>query len=397
MNAPVRFLSSLAQTLSKMGLYSPGHPSRERAVDDAYNQLQRLCEEDATPRFSFLSSDVVFGSRTLRELRDWEWSARLADVGIQRLEFSNSVTREDFEDFLVVALGRLGLGNSNSPDALSAAARIERPTGVRFGMLSVRGTAISDASGNDVNAALGDSPYSLSEEIETVEWLHEEVMQGQRVEAGEADAVVRSLALAMHANQGLKIPLLQLTQYDQYTTTHSLNVSVLAMALGERLGLARNEVRAIGVSGLLHDLGKVRIPTEILQKPGRLTEMEWEVMRRHPEDGARLILTNEAIPELAAVVAFEHHIMLDGGGYPHRRKPCDCHTISKIVHVCDLYDALRTNRPYRPAWPSEKVLRYIEERIGTELDADAARVFVQLMRENEAIEVPFDIAAPVAG
>jgi HD-GYP domain-containing protein (c-di-GMP phosphodiesterase class II) len=167
------------------------------------------------------------------------------------------------------------------------------------------------------------------------------------------------------------------------------------MALGERLGLVRNEVRAIGVSGLLHDLGKVRIPPEILQKPGRLTEMEWEVMRRHPEDGARLILANEAIPELAAIVAFEHHIMLDGGGYPHRRKPCDCHTISKIVHVCDLYDALRTNRPYRPAWPSEKVLRYIEERMGTELDADAARVFVQLMRENEAVEVPFDEAVPI--
>jgi HD-GYP domain-containing protein (c-di-GMP phosphodiesterase class II) len=166
------------------------------------------------------------------------------------------------------------------------------------------------------------------------------------------------------------------------------------MALGERLGLARAEVRAIGVSGLLHDLGKVRIPPEILTKPGRLTESEWEVMRRHPEDGARLILANDAIPELAAVVAFEHHIMLDGGGYPHRHKPCDCHTISKIVHVCDLYDALRTNRPYRPAWASSKVLQYIEERIGTELDADAARAFIALMRESEPVDVPFEDAAP---
>jgi putative nucleotidyltransferase with HDIG domain len=391
MTAPVRFLTSLAQTLSKMGLYAAGHPSRERAVDDSFGQLQRLCEEDLTPRFSFLASDVIYNSNTLRELRDWEWASRLADVGIQRLEFSNSVTREDFEDFLVLAMARLGLGNS--AESISAAARIERPSGVRFGMLSVRGTAVE--SGPAEALALGDGPYSLSEEIETVQWMHDEVLQGHDVEAGEADAVVRSLALAMHANQGVKIPLLQLTRYDQYTTTHSLNVSVLAMALGERLGLARAEVRAIGIAGLLHDLGKVRIPTEILQKPGRLTEMEWEVMRRHPEDGARLILANDAIPELAAVVAFEHHIMLDGGGYPHRRKPCDCHTISKIVHVCDLYDALRTNRPYRPAWPSSKVLQYIEERVGTELDGDAARAFIALMRESEPVEVPFDDAAPV--
>jgi len=390
MSAPVRFLTSLAQTLSKMGLYAAGHPSREHAVDHCFAQLQRLCEEDVTPRFSFLAADVIYNSQTLRELREWEWSVRLADVGIQRLEFSNSVSREDFEDFLVLALARLGMGHT--AESISAAARIERPSGVRFGMLSVRGTAVDSSS---VGApALGNAPYSLSEEIETVQWMHEEVLQGHSVEAGEADAVVRSLALAMHANQGLKIPLLQLTRYDQYTTTHSLNVSVLAMALGERLGLARAEVRAIGISGLLHDLGKVRIPTEILQKPGRLTELEWEVMRRHPEDGARLILANDALPELAAVVAFEHHIMLDGGGYPHRRKPCDCHTISKIVHVCDLYDALRTHRPYRPAWPSPKVLQYIEERIGTELDGDAARAFVTLMRESEPVEVPFDEAAP---
>jgi HD-GYP domain-containing protein (c-di-GMP phosphodiesterase class II) len=391
MNAPVRFLISLAQTLSKMGLYSPGHPSRERAVDDSFAHLQRLCEDDLTPRFSFLASDVIYNANTLRELRDWEWSSRFSDVGIQRLEFSNSVTRDDFEEFLIVAMARLGLGNT--PEAITAAARIERATGVRFGMLSVRGTAV-DAAQSDPLAML-DTPYSLSEEIETVQWMHDEVLQGHAVEAGEADAVVRSLALALHANQGIKIPLLQLTHYDQYTTTHSLNVSVLAMALGERLGLARNEVRAIGVSGLLHDLGKVRIPAEILQKPGRLTEREWEVMRRHPEDGARLILGNDAIPELAAVVAFEHHIMLDGGGYPHRRKPVDCHTISKIVHVCDLYDALRTNRPYRPAWTSAKVLNYIEERIGTELEGEAARAFIALMSEAEPIEVPFEEAAPV--
>lgn len=391
MSAPVRFLTSLAQTLSKMGLYSPGHPSRERAVDDAFTQLQRLCEEDVTPRFSFLSSDVIYNANTMRELRDWEWSARLAAGGIQRLEFSNTVTRDEFEEFLVVALARLGLGNT--PDVLSATTRVERPSGVRFGMLSVRGTAV-EVDGGEPASTLGDAPYSLAEEIETVQWLHEEVSEGHTVEAGEADAVVRSLALAMHANQGLKIPLLQLTRYDQYTTTHSLNVSVLAMALSERLGLAKNEVRAVGVSGLLHDLGKVKIPPDILQKPGRLTEQEWEVMRRHPEDGARLILSNDAIPELAAVVAFEHHIMLDGGGYPHRRKPCDCHMISKIVHVCDLYDALRTHRPYRQAWAATKVLAYIEERIGTELDGDAARGFVGLMRENEAIDVLFEDAAP---
>jgi putative nucleotidyltransferase with HDIG domain len=394
MSSPVRFLTSLAQTLSKMGLYAPGHPARERAVDEAFGQLQRLSEDEATLRFSFLDSDVIYNTHTLRELRDWEWSGRLAGAGIQRLEFANSVSREDFEDFLVVAMTRLGLGSAE--EVVTADARIERPSGVRFGLLSVRGSSAVETYDPSLVPASTDGPYSLAEEIEAIQWMHNEVLQGHDVEAGEADAVVRSLALAMHANQGLKIPLLQLTQYDQYTTTHSLNVSVLAMALGERLGLARSEVRAVGVSGLLHDLGKVRVPPEILSKPGRLTEQEWDVMRRHPEDGARLILSNGAIPELAAVVAFEHHIMLDGGGYPHRHKPRDCHAVSKIVHVCDLYDALRTHRPYRPAWTSRKVLQYIEERIGSELDPDAGRAFVQMMHESEPVEVVFEAAATAA-
>jgi HD-GYP domain-containing protein (c-di-GMP phosphodiesterase class II) len=115
------------------------------------------------------------------------------------------------------------------------------------------------------------------------------------------------------------------------------------------------------VAGLLHDLGKTRIPLEILNKPGKLTDEERSVMQSHTVEGARLILSSDRELDLAAAVAFEHHIMLNGGGYPHRHIARKCHCASALVHVCDVYDALRTHRPYRAAWEHPKVLGYLEE------------------------------------
>jgi putative nucleotidyltransferase with HDIG domain len=177
------------------------------------------------------------------------------------------------------------------------------------------------------------------------------------------------------------MPLLSLREYDEYTTTHSLNVSVLAMALAESLGLAGREVRAFGVAGLLHDIGKVCIPHDVLTKPGQLTPEERELIRRHPADGARLILQSGQQLDVAAAVAYEHHIMIDGCGYPTLHFRRDCHPASHLVHICDVYDALRTTRPYRAAWEHEQVMEYLRENAGTEFDESLFRAFESMMRD----------------
>jgi putative two-component system response regulator len=127
----------------------------------------------------------------------------------------------------------------------------------------------------------------------------------------------------------------------------------------------------------------VKIPHDILTKPGKLTPEERLIMNMHTVDGAKIIIETEDQLDLAAVVAYEHHIMIDGGGYPSLAFPRDCHYASKIVHVCDVYDALRTKRPYRDAWESEKVLSYVAEKAGTEFDADLANSFTVMMRKFE--------------
>ena len=385
---PIKFLGSLAQALAGMSLYADGHPARSRGIDAAFEQLGGLQKDTATPLFTFLGDEVVYGKTPIRELKAWDWSMRLAQAGIQRLEFQPGVTREEFEDFLDEVLARLTLATIDTSEA-----RQGKRSSIKFGSVGIRGDQDKPTADHIPEATIR---FSLGEEAETIRWMHEEVKASGGLPLAEAEAVVRSLSVAMHGDQQIVLPLLHLKEFDQYTTTHSMNVSVLAMALAEFLGMGANDVRGFGVAGLLHDLGKTRIPLEILTKPGKLTPDERELMNAHPAQGARIILEAQEKLDLAAVVAYEHHIMLNGGGYPRPHYGRACHRASNLVHVCDVYDALRTNRPYRDAWEAEKILPYLEGRAGMEFDPEIVTAFIAMMRKWEPrVAVLNDEQAPV--
>ncbi len=373
MTQAVDFLRSLAQAFSALSLYPEGHTSREGALDATYQKLADLIDADASPEFSFLGEEVVYNGASVREMRGWEWSRRFAGIGLQRLEFNTAVTRDELEEFVDETLKRLTLQPVDTSEA-----RQLRPSGIRWGEIGIRG---EEEYSDEISTAT--LSFTLGEEADTVRWLHSEVTSGKELPLIEAEAVVRGLSVAMHGDRKMMLPLLRLREFDQYTTTHSMNVCVLTMALAEWQGMGAQDVRAFGVAGLLHDLGKVKIPLEILNKSGKLTKEERLVMNSHPVEGARIIISQEPELDLAAVVAYEHHIMLNGGGYPKFRYKRDCHEASKLVHVCDVYDALRTNRPYRDAWPSEKVLAYLEERSGVEFEGQIAHAFSRMMLEWE--------------
>jgi putative nucleotidyltransferase with HDIG domain len=370
---PAKFLTAFAQALAAMALYRDEHPARQRAVDVAYQQVQDLQADTPRPLFTFLGDEVVFGRQPLRELKAWDWGKRLAQAGIQRLEFEDPVDRDDFEGFLEEVLARLTLS------AISTEARQMRRSNIRFGAVGLKGEA--DIAAEPLPTAT--ISFSLGDEVDTVRWLQREVQNGAAVHLAEAEAVVRSLAVAMHGDRQIMLPLLQLKEFDQYTTTHSMNVAVLSMALAEFLGLPASDVRTFGISGLLHDIGKVKIPLEVLTKPGKLTDEERALMNEHPVVGARMLLELHEDLDLAVVVAYEHHIMINGGGYPLLHYARDCHPASKLVHVCDVYDALRTRRPYREAWSFEKTLGYLGERGGLEFDPELCTAFTRMMRQWE--------------
>jgi len=374
MSGPIRFLNTFAQAIAAMSLYRDGHPQRERAIDAAYRDLHDLQVQDPRPLFTFLGDEVIYGKLPIRELREWDWSKRLAAAGIQRLELTDDVTREDFEGFLDDVVVRLTVASVDTSEAR------QRRTSIKFGAVGIRGPGELSQETEVPTATLS---FSLGEEADAVRWLHDEVRQHGVFPIAEAEAVVRSLTVAMHGGRQVMLPLLQLKDFDQYTTTHSLNVSVLTMGLAEFMGMGAADVRTLGVAGLLHDVGKIKVPRDLLTKPGKLTPDERAVISQHPRYGAQLILESEEQLDLAAVVAYEHHIMLNGGGYPRFRFPRPCHPAGNLVHVCDVYDALRTRRPYRDAWPAEDALRYVEGRGGMEFDPEIVRAFVAMVHQWE--------------
>jgi HD-GYP domain-containing protein (c-di-GMP phosphodiesterase class II) len=377
MSDPVRFLTALSQTLSSVALYGDEHPATARAQERAHQRLVELQSSAPRLEFTFLGKEVLFGEEVITGLQGWDWNTRLSEAGIERLEFTDRVDPDQFTRFLDQVAARIGLRPSSSSDVWQMG-----QSAIRFGQVALRGES-ARASTKGVEELTAAFQCTTEEERQAVDWINREVAERGRLPVAEADAVVRSLSITMHMQRSMMVPLLELKEYDQYTTTHAMNVSVLSMALGEFMGVSRDSVRNIGMAGLLHDLGKIRIPLEILNKPGKLSPEERAVVEAHPVDGARILLGGKDPLDLAALVAYEHHLMIDGGGYPCLHYPRNAQFASRLVHVCDVYDALRTKRPYREAWESERAMAYIEERAGREFDPDIARAFIAMLRKTE--------------
>lgn len=373
LNATGLFLTNLGQALSANGLYADGHPMRTAARERALEALLNVLQERGSVRFSFLDGSVIVGTRVMNELKGWEWALRLAAAGVQRLEIDAmpSPTSTDVDRLVIDLHQRL---QPNADHGATVALR-----GIRFGPLGVATAPDEhDVAATDLLDTLAHLP--MTEEASAVRWIHDEIAAGGDVPLAEVEAVVHSLAMAIHREQSMILPLLDIKTFDQYTTTHSCNVAMLSMGLAEQLGLGPSDVRAIGFAALLHDIGKVRVPTEVLVKPGKLTEAEFALMRAHTVEGAKILTARARGHGLAAVVAYEHHIWANGTrGYPSMAYARQCHYASRIVHVCDLYDALSTKRTYRDAWPRARTIAMLQEQSGIEVDGDIVQTFLALL------------------
>jgi len=372
------FLIALGRQLSVMSLYGPGHRAREESLDKLTAELSMLLRGNAFPAFSFLDGDVVYEGHVIGELRHWEWSTKLAEVGIERLEVSPSTTREALEGFLEEAHGRMSLEGEGA-----SFREMDGQTAIQFGGV----TLDPEEAASDEEPLRDMLALSLDDEAEVIQWLHGEVDLHGVVPAEEAAAVVKLLSVAMHSEQDVVVPLVQLKSVDQYTTTHSINVSCLSMALAEHLNFVSTDVRSIGEAALLHDVGKTKIPLEVLNKKGKLNTSEWKLIQSHTVEGAKILLASGAGMELPATVAYEHHLSFNGEGYPELTFRRQTHEVSRLIQVCDVYDALRTRRPFRPPWPAERTIKFLEEKAGTHLDPQYVPAFVQMIEVWEPRQV----------
>jgi putative nucleotidyltransferase with HDIG domain len=175
------------------------------------------------------------------------------------------------------------------------------------------------------------------------------------------------------------IGLTGMMDYDEYTFTHMVNVSILTMAQARSLGIEGEQLREVGLAALLHDIGKVRTPVEILNKPGALTPREFDIIKKHPIDGATILRGTREMPRLAAIVAFEHHLRRDGAGYPAGLARPTLNLATVLCGIADVYDAMRCKRQYQEAFPTDRILEVMRRNDGRQFDQHLVRRFISLM------------------
>jgi cyclic di-GMP phosphodiesterase len=151
------------------------------------------------------------------------------------------------------------------------------------------------------------------------------------------------------------------------------------MAQARALGIDGTLLREFGIAGLMHDIGKGRTPTEILNKPAKLTDSEFEIMKRHVVDGAEILRRTPEMPPMAPVVAFEHHLRIDGTGYPNRVQRPSLNVATMLCSIADVYDAMRSQRKYQQAFPTDRIKAVLERNDGQQFDKHLVRRFVQLI------------------
>ena len=196
---------------------------------------------------------------------------------------------------------------------------------------------------------------------EAVISMFQEARMGKAIEAEAAMPLIEEISNSILRNPGALISLARLKNADDYTYLHSVAVCALMIALSRQLGLSDDETRDAGMAGLLHDMGKALIPMEILNKPGKLTDTEFSIVKTHPKKGHELLLTATGVSEMAKDVCLHHHEKIDGCGYPMGLNIETMSLYAKMGAVCDVYDAITSNRPYKAGWdPAESIKRMAE-------------------------------------
>ncbi len=199
----------------------------------------------------------------------------------------------------------------------------------------------------------------------------------------ESLILVNRMVDAILENRAAAYDLLSLRTYDYYTYTHSVNVAVLSVGLGISMGMKKEEIEKLGIGALLHDVGKSTIPPEIINKPGRLDDNEYRIIKTHVSEGEKILHTNGEIPEESFIAVSQHHERLSGSGYPYRKSGQEIYPFGRITSIVDCYDAMTTERSYQPARTPFYALSIITREAG-DYDLDLLKLFIKMLGELKA-------------
>ena len=360
-------LRRLAASLRSAQLYSPGHPIIGRNLDSLSAAFQMLHGLQPAVTIGLVGDEVIVDDMPMAKADTLgPFVRRLQQAGVERMTVDRGVTVDEITAFLAAI---------TTIDARDGDAARTFPTlkHIRVGRVTVD----QRVEGSLTDMATIKRLYS--DAVSVAGDIFDSAQTEGRPDATAARSMIDGLAQAVAQNRTALLALTTLKNYDNYTFTHMVNVSILTMGQARGLGIDGPLLREFGLAALMHDIGKVRTPLDILNKPDKLTDAEFVIMKRHVVDGAEILRMTPDVPALAPVVAFEHHLRVDGSGYPDHVTRSALNIGTMLCSIADVYDAMRSQRHYQKAFPTDRILAVLKRNDGTQFDQHLVRRFVQLI------------------
>ena len=379
-----RVVSLLTAAVTNTGLYSPTHPQVAQYVEKAYAGLVDMLRQKPQITVLLIGNDLVTDKRPLVASGAASYVSNFSRIlkrkAVERMTFTTGLTKPELQSLI---------NDLASPDTVSVRSTLS----VKLGKVELRvkkddeggvGALSASAEGVSVPGASQEALQELlsltTSELDALKEVYLSAKKHKKIDVRGVDEMVKGFIQGFRREINPLSLLASLKSVHEYTFTHVTNVCILAMGQAETLGFNGEHLHQIGVASLLHDVGKVFIPEEILNKPGKLSQDERRIVETHTVKGARYLMGIEGIPKLAIISAMEHHLKYDGSGYPSIKGGWRPNIVSQLISIADVFDAMRSSRSYQGAKPMQEIADVLKKGSGTSFNPQLVDHFLRLIR-----------------
>ena len=357
-----RLLTAVYVVLRSMRLYPIENEQVQQAIDDLHAQMARLHASEGAFDLHISGGFFFLNEVRLRlDLSNFSTFGNLASVlgghGIGQVEVMPGVKREEWAPFITLLL--------ESPKDDPFPAFIDQLSQTPVEHIDVQPVAESAEPELVERDALAAAKGTYAQSVKVAKDVLTGVRLGKAVNARKTKRAVQGIVDQVLDNESSMVTMTTLRGFDEYTFTHSVNVCIFSVVIGQRLGFTKLQLYELGLGALLHDIGKMRVDTEIINKAGGLSEEEWVALKDHPTEGLLLLFQMRGfsdVPYRQMLMAYEHHMKIDLSGYPQNERTREVGLFSKIVAVADGFDAGTSVRSYQyEPWPPDEVLKEMRD------------------------------------
>jgi HD-GYP domain-containing protein (c-di-GMP phosphodiesterase class II) len=372
-NDVLQVVACLNGAVSNSRLYAADHPQVVRYLERAHDQLRRVLDGQRDITFIIVDDEVVVDNQALTSKTPQleQFIQTLKQCAIERLTFSANLTLNE----LVQLVGDLAATDLDV---------VRSTPGIKLGKVRVQADPASEVPAAVLTPEVAHRLEALAalreRSLDELKDLYHQIGTFREISPLGLGEIVQDFLQGMVHNINPLKMLASLKTSDEYTFTHAINVCILTMAQAESLGIKGRMLHDIGIAASMHDAGKMFIAEDILNKPQKLTDEEWRHMRGHAAQGAQYILRLKGIPKLAFLGALEHHIRYDGTGYPDLGKGWRPNIVSQMIAVSDLFDAMRSRRPYQEPKPDALIAKILQDESGSSFNPSLVQNFLRLIK-----------------